>query len=93
MLKKLFITTILFQTLLLVLQLGLTFTKATDGDLLVEIESKITMLEKENDLLSTGIEEATTVHKIQVFSHAQGMIPAQLSSLGSVPVAIRPQSP
>ncbi len=93
MIKKLFITALIFQTFLIAVQLGLTFTKATDGDLLVEIESKITKLEKENEFLSTEIEKSTTIPNIQVFAQNNGMIPAQLSSLGSVPVAIRPQLP
>ncbi len=89
--KKIIFTIIILQAGLLFLQLGLTFGRATDGDKLVQIQSEISLLKSQNEVLQDQIDQATTISQIYNFIQKTGMTPASLSRLSPIPVAVRPK--
>lgn len=74
---------------MLVFQVYYSSRLATDGDRMMEINSKLNDLNEQNAALKTKIYQLTTIENIHKYALASGMIPATIANLGSISVAVR----
>lgn len=72
---------------LLLLQVYISSGRATDGDKMAEIETKIQEITMENESIQTKIYTLTSIANIQKYSQDHQMVPAVVANLGSVTVA------
>jgi len=81
------------QTILICIQFSLTLGRATDGDKLYDVDTKLNELKKQNTGLERQINEITTIDNIYKFALNTGFIPQTLVQIEPAPVAARLNTP
>lgn len=72
----------------LLVQVGLSSWRSTDGDRVSDIQRQIAQLELENNSLKLRIYELTSLENISHYASANHMQPALVSNLSAITVAL-----
>ncbi len=77
--------------LLLVVQIGLSSWRSTDGDRLSGIQQEISRLNMENNQIQNQIYQLTALENISLFASVHNMQPAVVTNLSAITVALNRQ--
>jgi hypothetical protein len=88
MINKLTTITYSLVCLFLVLQVGLSSWRATDGDRLSSIKADIESIQLENNQIESRIFELTSLDNVSRFALENNMKPALVTNLTTITVAL-----
>jgi hypothetical protein len=88
MINKLTTITYTVVCLFLLLQVGLSSWRATDGDRLSSIQEEIAAIQLENAQIESSIFELTSLDNISRFALEKSMKPALVTNLSTITVAL-----
>lgn len=77
--------------LLLVVQIGLSSWRSTDGDRLSGIQQEINRLNEENSQIQNQIYQLTSLENVFSFANMHNMQPAVVTNLSAITVALNRQ--